>query len=183
MWNQNPSDMVKYYCNTLTRMDSLLMGCLLAVWLKEGKTISNKVINRTLFFCASFFTIGVILGENFKQTNPYFSTIGYTIVSIFFAALLYQFIKGEIKPLIWLKNSPVLNFIGKISFGIYVFHIPIYLVLSSMLLTLLQQQFGMNNWTALFSIASISLVLTLVASILSFYLLEKPILNLKRHFQ
>src|SRR5438270_3005549 len=44
MWSQYPLDLVKYYCNTLTRMDSILMGCFLSVLIKEGKEISNRIL-------------------------------------------------------------------------------------------------------------------------------------------
>jgi peptidoglycan/LPS O-acetylase OafA/YrhL len=182
IWYQSPADMVKYYCNTLTRMDSLLMGCLLAVWLKEGKVISNKTIKCTLILCSAFFAAALIAGKNLTQTNPFFSTIGYTIVSIFFATLVYLFIKSEFRLLCWLRKSVALNYIGKISFGIYVFHIPIYLILSSLMLNFLQQN-GLSLWTSLFMVAACSLILTLMASTLSFYFFEKPILTLKKHFR
>lgn len=183
MWHQYPSDMVKYYCNTLTRMDSLLMGCLLLVWQKEGKSLPVKKINYTILFCVSFLITGFLLGNDLKQTNPFFSTIGYTVISVLCASLLYLFIKGEVKPFNWLKTSSLLNYIGKISYGIYIFHIPVHLVLSSVLMNILRNNLQFTATEALLSVATISLIVTIVAGSLSFYLLEKPLSTLKKHFQ
>ncbi|MFL5786503.1 MAG: acyltransferase family protein [Flavisolibacter sp.] len=183
MWSQYPFDMVKYYCNTLTRMDSILMGCLLSIHIKDGKELSVKVLKYILSFCIMFFIAGILIGKNTEITNPFFSTIGYTIVSLFFATLLYIFVKKEFKLLTWLKKSPMLNYVGKISYGMYVFHIPVYVVLSSVLMKVFLLNYGMTSIQALFAIASISFVITVLASSLSFYLLERPILGLKRYFQ
>ena len=183
IWSQYPLDLVKYYCNTLTRMDSILMGCFLSIHIKEGKEISNKILFGTVAFCLAFFAIGITLGKSLEVTNPFFSTIGYSIVSLFFASVLYIFVKKEFLLVTWLKHSPILNYIGKISYGIYVFHIPIYLISSSVLMNTFLNQYGMSSIQALFCIATISLVITLIISSLSFYFLEKPILSLKRYFQ
>src|SRR5947209_20530866 len=58
IWSQYPLDLVKYYCNTLTRMDSILMGCFLSIHIKEGKEIGNKILGMIVAFCLIFFAIG-----------------------------------------------------------------------------------------------------------------------------
>jgi peptidoglycan/LPS O-acetylase OafA/YrhL len=180
-WIQNPNDMVKYYCNTLTRTDSVLMGCLLAILLREGKKISDNVLKKTLSACLLFFALILLSGNSFSNTNPLLATFGYTIVSVFFALILYIFLNNATR-LHWIKKLPVLHFIGKISYGIYVFHIPIYFTLSSLLMNWLRHNIGMTVIEALFSIATTSLVVTLVVSSISFYFFEKPILSLKKFF-
>ena len=74
-----------------------------------------------------------------------------------------------------------LSFLGRISYGMYVYHIPIYLVLGSLLSEPLALQIGSNALTALI-ISALSVILTIAASAASFYIVERPILNLKKHF-
>ena len=178
-----PANFANYYCNTLTRMDSILIGCLLSIHIKEGKKISGAVLKWLLAGCVAYFAGGFLLGGSLNLKNPYFSTFGYTIVSVFFASLLYIFLHKDFSILRWLKGSFLLNYLGKISYGIYVFHIPVYLVLSSLLMKILQKSYGMNSLQALFFIATVSLIVTLVASSLSFYYFEKPFMRLKKHFE
>lgn len=182
-WAISPADFVKYYCNTLTRMDSILVGCFLSIFIKEGHILSNKRLKLILSTCLFYILVGFFFGKTMNITNPYFSTFGYTVFSILFATLLYIFIKKDFQVFRYMKKSILLNYIGKISYGIYVFHIPIYLVISSILMNILHSHLKMNTLQALLSIATISLLLTLLASSLSFYLFERPILNLKRYFQ
>ncbi|MGZ3853172.1 MAG: hypothetical protein ACXVBX_10315, partial [Flavisolibacter sp.] len=60
-------------------------------------------------------------------------------------------------------------------------HIPIYLVLCNLLSKAISDTSKPLIGYPLF-ISAISVLLTILASTISFYLLERPILNLKRHF-
>ena len=182
IWIQYPGDMVKYYCNTLTRIDSVLMGCLLSIYIKSGREFSGRTVKIVLGFCLLYFAMSFGVMKNVKNTNPFFSTIGYTVVSVFFATVIYVFIKGNRQGLQWLQQSYALKYIGKISYGIYVFHIPVYLILSSAFMDVFRQDLGLSYLNALLLIAIISLFLTILASAVSFHFLEKPILSLKKHF-
>lgn len=180
-WLLNPNQVETYYCNTLTRMDSLLMGSLLAVHLREGKEIAHHWIK--LVFSAYFLLISasIFLFGNVSQDNALFPTVGYTLSALFFSCILYLFIKIKWDVQHWLMKLNALRFIGKISYGIYVYHIPIYLVLCSLLSEKTNHLFENGLHHTLF-LSTTSLLLTIIVSALSYYLIEKPILNLKKHF-
>ncbi|MBA2746545.1 MAG: acyltransferase [Flavisolibacter sp.] len=180
-WVQFPNEVESFYCSTLTRMDSLLMGSLLAVHLKQGKTISAAWINGAIISFMLLIGCSLFIYGNVRQDNALFPTIGYTVSAIFFASLLFLLLKNEAKLLGWIRHLKALSFIGKISYGIYVFHIPIYLVLSTQLTRLFAEKMPPSFDFALF-VSILSVLITVAASTMSFYLIEKPILSLKKHF-
>lgn len=180
-WALYPNDVEVFYCNTLTRMDSLLMGSLLAVHLKEGRSIPSSLIKLSTAAFILLISCSLIIFGNVRQDNLIFPTIGYSVSALFFTCMLYLILKNEKNLTGWIKHLHPLSFIGKISYGIYVYHIPIYLVLSATISELLAS----HNTSFISSaaiISMLSLVLTIAASTISFYYIEKPILNLKKHF-
>jgi peptidoglycan/LPS O-acetylase OafA/YrhL len=180
-WMQYSHEVEVFYCNTITRMDSLLMGSLLAVHLKEGKTISLGFIRGSIACFVALIITSLILFGNIKQDNALFPTIGYTISAVFFTSLLYVLLKTKFNPLGWIRHFKILSYLGKISYGIYVFHIPIYLILSTQLTRILATSFPPRFDEALL-ISGLSVLLTIGMASLSFYIIERPILRLKKHF-
>jgi peptidoglycan/LPS O-acetylase OafA/YrhL len=181
MWIAHPHEVEVFYCNTLTRMDSLLVGCFLAVHLKQGKEISVNLIKTILLSFITLIVASLAIFGNVRQDNLLFPTIGYSISAAFFGCVLYLLIRHETYLLPWLKHLKALSFIGKISYGMYVYHIPIYLILNYLLSLTLDERSTSFLGHALV-VSFLSLLLTIIASTISFYFLEKPILNLKKHF-
>src|SRR5688572_10494246 len=149
-------------------MDSLLMGSLLAVHLKEGKTISMNWIRGSIASFIALIVTSFILFGNIRQDNALFPTIGYTISAVFFTSLLYVILKTEFNPLGWIRHFKFLSYLGKISYGIYVFHIPIYLILSTQLTRIMASSFPPRVDEALM-ISGLSFILTIALASLSFY--------------
>jgi len=182
VWIMYPHQVEKFYCNTFTRMDSLLMGCFLAVQLKQGKEIPLKLIKAVIACFSSLIVASLILFGNIHQDNMLFPTVGYSLTAAFFTSIVYLFLKYENKILFWIKHLGALRFAGKISYGMYVYHIPIYLILSN----LLSRAFITSNTFSIIDkplfVSMLSVLLTVVASVISFYTVERPILNLKKHF-
>ncbi|MBD0299632.1 MAG: acyltransferase, partial [Nitrososphaera sp.] len=116
VWIQNPEAVNKYYCNTFTRMDSLLMGSLLSVLLKEGKIIPRYVIQRIFLIWGVFVAVVLCLYKNIDRGNPLLATVGYTLFAVCFTAIIYVFISEEFTFFDWIKKMAVLKYIGKISY-------------------------------------------------------------------
>lgn len=180
-WFTHPYEVEAYYCNTLTRMDSLLMGCLLAVHLKEGKTLSKAFIKNVVMCFGLLITTSLVFYGNLKRENFLFSTIGYSLTAAFFAVVLYCVLHHSHKLTASLKRLTALQFIGKISYGIYVFHVPVYLLLATQVSKAVGE-FVSDAGNVALLVSVLSLLLTIAISTLSFYLFEKPILTLKKHF-
>jgi peptidoglycan/LPS O-acetylase OafA/YrhL len=144
---------------------TLLLGCLAAI-LNHKYQSKIKLMSRlgALALCAWL----ILLAYQFKIVHfSHFNEIpvAFSTITILFW-LIYQ------KP--WQKffNNPLLKYIGKISFGIYVYHplvigIMVYLVRKSMLIV---------NQTFFYGIISVA---TLVVAGLSYYFMESRFLMLK----
>jgi peptidoglycan/LPS O-acetylase OafA/YrhL len=176
-----PAEVEVFYCNTFTRMDSLLMGSLLAVHLRQGKTVPAWLLRLSITAFIILISASLLIFGNVRQDNAIFPTIGYSISAMFFTSVLSLILKNEHRLTSLVKHLHPIKFIGRISYGMYVYHIPIYLVLSTTITNLLT-----NYNTSIISSAAIisilSLILTIAASTLSFYYIEQPILKLKKHF-
>ncbi len=69
---------------------------------------------------------GIIINNNPDINTEFFSTFGYTIVVLLYAYLLYVTLLQENKLKNILTASHFLKYPGKISYGIYIFHFPLY---------------------------------------------------------
>lgn len=160
-----------YYCNSLTRIDSIAIGCLLACGFKF-KAMLPKIKYAIIIVCFSIPVIGITLYQETNFTNPFFATLGYTSIAILFAFFLNYFIDSN-QRFGLLKNNVVLNFTGKISYGMYIVHMPVYL-------------FCLAKAEVLdaipIPIKLTSLLITIGYASFSFYFIEAPILRLKKFF-
>lgn len=182
VWIMYPHEVEKFYCSTFTRMDSLLMGCLLAVHRREGNEIPIKLIKALIASFGVLIIVSLLVFGNLRQDNPVFPTIGYSITAAFFTSLVYLVLRYESAIIGWVKHLNVFRFAGKISYGMYVYHIPIYLVLCNLLSKAVFNDASKSILSNPLFVSGLSVLLTVLASTISFYLLERPILNLKRHF-
>jgi peptidoglycan/LPS O-acetylase OafA/YrhL len=157
-----------YHCNTFTRIDTIAFGCLLGCGFSY-KDIKRQI--RIIIIAASIlvFVLGFILFHDPFVTNPLFATLGYSafsLVSIFF---LEYFIKEKTK-FRFLKTNWLVNYLGQISYSMYLFHIPINIYFS--------QKTGFSHLgNGLFFIA-----VTFILSSASYYFYELGFLNLKKKF-
>jgi peptidoglycan/LPS O-acetylase OafA/YrhL len=171
-----------FYFATITRLDSLILGALLAIlfesewWRKVLKPIAAPV------FLAGMGTVAYFawLKPNSPLVDNYpMYTYGYTIIAITSAALIIMLTTYSKKnPLRSAFRSSVLAFFGKYSYAIYLFHmIPILIF---------QRLFENNAWDgvgywALFNV--ITLLIPVIMALASWNLLEKRMLDLKKHFE
>ncbi|WP_025765307.1 acyltransferase family protein [Dyadobacter tibetensis] len=80
-------------------------------------------------------------------------------------------------------NHSSLKYIGKISYGLYVFHMLVPAVLVPLILKLMQRFAGVTLSLTDFSSRLLSLVVLLVLSTASWYLYEKPVIQVKKYFE
>ena len=122
-------------------------------------------------------SLGIIsgLGYPFAMPKNMQYIWGYSILNYFFALFIYAVISEKL----WVKflEHPWLKYLGKISYGLYVYHFAIIWIVWRIrdYFTLTESQFK-------FLIAFISLFLTIGIASASYRWIEKPILNLKGRF-
>ena len=165
-----------YLINTFCRMDGFIIGGVL--FLIQQKRNLKPVQNFYLLLIAVI-AAGIYF-TNTTQANPFISTIGYTLLALFFAGLI-NFI--TINPNSSLSNAFKvwwLRFIGRISYGLYIYHWIIYRFLhpkiSFWMNNILIDQKDLVNWVSLFT----CLIVSLVISTISYFYFESYFLKMKR---
>jgi peptidoglycan/LPS O-acetylase OafA/YrhL len=100
--------------------------------------------------------------------------------------LLYSFcfliiilnVSSNPNSLLKLEN-PIFDFLGKISFGIYMYHMAVTTFVIYMARDVFHYGRDLNPWEAL-SIYSCVLFITILVASLSYYYIEKPFINMKK---
>ncbi len=115
----------------------------------------------------------------YKQVfNGPLDHLKHILLSILFALIIFENTCIE-KPLFNMGKYKFINYLGKISFGLYCWHgVIITIILKTM------EYFGHqdNLWDVFLFYPLLSLVLTIILSIISFELYEKRFLKLKQYF-
>jgi peptidoglycan/LPS O-acetylase OafA/YrhL len=85
-------------------------------------TQKQTALIRWLGTAAGFIIIaGVLLFKSPEFSSPFNTTIGYTAFAFLYASVLYYVIHNPYSTGGSLLKNSILRFIGKISFGLYVF--------------------------------------------------------------
>ncbi len=122
------------------------------------------------------------INDSHSFTLPYLAFVGYTTFAVLFGILIYEAVIGESVIIMRIFKLRILGFFGKISYGLYVYHWPVYLLLFQPIKNwLVGMGFKERNFTDLPSAIAVTLLAVAISSI-SYRFFEKPILNLKRHF-
>lgn len=120
--------------------------------------------------------IGAIsaFGYPLSMANAYQFIWGYTLLNYFFTVVIFSVARQELFNH-FLEWTP-LQYLGKISYGLYVYHFPI------IWFCIRVRDFGVEDPFAKPVIAGISFIVTLLLASISYKMLEKPLLNLKDRF-
>jgi peptidoglycan/LPS O-acetylase OafA/YrhL len=165
----------KLYLHTFSRMDALALGALTAYYYvqKPFKFKTHWSIRLTAIFTFLFLFCTI----NVKQWDTAFDMLFKNQIFILLAwFIILQFLFNE-KPLIRLPEKSILNYFGKISYGIYMYGI---IVLDSVQYKILPHLHQEKNY-GLFWLLVISL--SIIIPIISYELFEKHFLKLRKRFQ
>lgn len=164
----------------LASLDALGLGALLAFYTHNHdrfKHAKRKLCKFGLWVCLPLMISFIIISFVFRGTVLLNIVIKPTILSIFFVWLVSSAAKGfsgilgrflELKPLV---------FIGKISYGIYIYHNfmnPIYGIVSWHL--------NFSNSIPLLLVIVLKVIASFAIAIPSWFFIEKPINNFKKYF-
>lgn len=156
----------------VTRFDTMLIGVLAAILFYDGnKRFINMVTNK-LMQLAAWLCLGLVTINKFNVSD----LINHEIISLAAAIIIVGQISNRNK--IINLETPLLNFIGRISYGIYIIHPLVIFTVS----TIFNKVFNSNSIgvTVLFYI--VVLTCTILFSKLSYGLFETKFLNIKERF-
>lgn len=156
-----------------TRADALMTGCMLALWLRidnAKRMTTNPLFLRLLKIAGPMSAVGLaIVFLKAHWSEPYMFYFGYCAIEVMSGILLLHALLNESSPIPRLLRTAPMVWIGTVSYGLYLYHYPIFHVLRAS-----RVDYG--------TILIVGSVATFSLAALSFHYVEKPILKLKRHF-
>jgi len=173
---------ISYY-STITRLDTLALGALIAVIFKEFPLWQARLKKMALpaLYVSTALVLIVVLLPNSEElyNNVPVRLMGYTVLAILGGASIVVSLTYSRSSLLrrFFRND-MLRFFGKYSYALYLIH---PLVLQIFLDLLWDAKF--RGWQAYVVYLVISFGLTVILSLLSWNLLEKRMLNLKKNFE
>jgi peptidoglycan/LPS O-acetylase OafA/YrhL len=173
------------YQNTLCRIDALAMGAI-AAWALRLPALARRVVAQRHVLgivAAALFVAGGVVTRGYPRDSFATQTFGYSVLGfcalvVLVLAVLVEAEGGRTATL--LAPAP-LRSLGKYSYAMYIFHVPIHHYLGVPLLA----RFGFDRPTLPVTLAyfvAMSAV-TYFAAVASYHLLEKRFLRLKRRFR
>jgi peptidoglycan/LPS O-acetylase OafA/YrhL len=165
-----------------SHMDAFAFGAYIsrfAIPHAKKQFLALLVVIPLIGFTAQYIATGEIgafsaFGYPLLLPHSYQFVWGYTLLNYFFALLIYG-VAREGWLVRFLEIRPA-RYLGKISYGLYVYHFPIIWFAARMADRGIRDPY-LKHLTAL-----VALVATIVIASLSYSLLERPILNLKDRF-
>lgn len=151
------------------KINIMIMGALGALWVKEKNKILNIIYRKEVQIIAW----GVLLFSCLVKPIHIRTYIDSEINSVFYLIIIIN-VATNPKTLISLENK-IMNFLGKISYGIYVYHMILIFLLSFILK---KNSININYFTMTLTI----IILTICIANLSYIYFEKPFLNMKKNF-
>jgi peptidoglycan/LPS O-acetylase OafA/YrhL len=171
---------INVYFNTLCRADSLVIGALLSELHHAKVRIPARLVNFLLLLSIAVIAISLFLFGKFGWTGAFFGTIGNTFTAIVWACTMHKSITSSNSFTARFFSAGILRFFGKISYGLYVLHYPIQLLLHN---RLYDWELVHLHWSgmALQALAGTGcLLISVLLSTLSFRYYESFFLRLKK---
>jgi peptidoglycan/LPS O-acetylase OafA/YrhL len=170
------------YSPTFSCADNLLFGCCLCALLrtsarKRALELAPRVfaISAAILLGAGFYYRGLVW-----QTNFFIPTFGFTIVAISCAALVAMALRPGSKTQCLFGNK-TLRFFGKYSYGLYVYHYSLDVMLTHHIRLAVDTHFH-SKVLGVIAGALAVLAATVPIAVLSYHFFEAPFLRLKRYF-
>lgn len=170
-----------FYYATITRLDSLILGALVAILFESGRW--KEYLK---FFALPGFLLGLggtIYFASLQPDSPLVDnrpmfTYGYTLIAVSSAALITMLVTyQEANPLRQVFRLPFLSFFGQYSYAIYLFHMIPLLVFQRVF-----QQNAVSGWLGWLLFNCFTAFLSVGMALLSWNLLEKRVLSFRKYF-
>lgn len=160
-WTDDPSS--AYYA-THTRLQALLVGAALAAFMRSGwrPRLAPERIDSLGWFGLTALSAIVILGD---EAQVWLYRGGFSLVAVLAAGVIFAAVAGpETGTFRETMSLTPLVMIGRLSYGLYLWHWPIFLFLD-------EDRVGVDGYTLL----AVRIVTSLAVAAASYYVIERPI--------
>jgi len=181
VWCAAPVEAI--YNFTITRWDALACGAAIAVAMRQPGRYANLqlLLRRAALPLTVALLLVVVVDRGMSWSAPMMQTVGYSIVAVLCGWLIVVATDPAL-PFKWVRRAtaaPVLRFLGKYSYGMYVVHWPIHR-LGQVYLTgwVIAGSASMRPIRLLAYVAA-NLILSTAAAVAVFHLVERHFLAMK----
>ena len=163
--------------NSFARLDPLAIGVLLSVWLGGSRLDRFHSARRVVAIVAVLLIVGAGYCSPREDNGAAIRImLAYPLGALGCGGVVLAALGTGSRPDSWIV-TPVLRYLGRISYGLYVFH-------ATMLILTLRLLHGLQHSVAYSGIVTVvALTLTIGVAAASYQWLEKPFLKLKTRFQ
>ncbi len=166
----------------LSHLDAFAFGAYISryeLWRPKVQLLILAFLVPAIGYAATYFStgnIGVIsaLGYDSSLGNGYQFIWAHTLLNYFFAVLIYCVVHEKV--FVRFLEMPWLRYLGKISYGMYVYHLALIWFVRQFVEDRIQGE--MAYWIKIV----VPLCATILVAALSYSFLERPILKLKDRF-
>ncbi len=166
-WLYSPGDTSRVYYGTDTRAAELLLGAVLAVVLIDRDLLPRTVRRIALALGSAALVAVLFLWHGTAQTDSWLYRGGFAVYALLSCAVIVAATQpGVVKVVL---STPVLRWLGRVSYGAYLIHWPIFLWLGE----------ALPGWNA-YALFALKLAVTFTLAETSLRLVESPIREKKR---
>lgn len=165
---------------TFTRLDGLSLGAMVCVLGRQvdGRAWLSRVCRPAAVACACGLAGLFVIRNGMSEYDWVFQTAGYTLLAVMFAATVGAIVgrpQGFVgRVMAWRP----LRLLGKISYGVYVFHLPI----NAAMIRLWRPEWKRHGVLNPLLFLAVSMAAAVTVATLSWLLYERHFLRLKERF-
>ncbi len=169
---------------TFTRIDGICVGSMVALLINYKPDLITRHLTIIVLGLAAINFIFYFINQSGNGSYPYFAFVGYTTFCAMFGILLHEIVTNRNNSFFkQLLAFPFLRFCGKISYGFYVYHWPVYLMTQHFFYNTLSESFQLSINQLRTGASILSTLLAFLISIVSYYLFERYFLQLKEKYK
>jgi peptidoglycan/LPS O-acetylase OafA/YrhL len=177
IWMNQVADLAYFNLYTFSRVDGICIGCMVALLLHINPGFLKKYTPWIVLFFAGMNFAFYFVNRNHAFGFPYLALAGYTTFAMMFGLLVHETVTGGTPILTKIFSFAPLRFFGRISYGFYMFHWPVYLLLSPWLYVQLSSRLGGHGLN--FAVSILATLAAVLISWLSYRYFERYFLRLK----
>jgi peptidoglycan/LPS O-acetylase OafA/YrhL len=156
------------YRFTFCRLDSILCGASLSLGVQNNNASPTSSGKKTTLIVLATLITSFALFLTMSLQSSFWHTGGFIFTNLFFTGVVYLAIKCQHHPIL---NTPLGTWLGKRSYGIYLYHIPVHSFLD---------QYRIHKSISGFILSVVLvLIVTITIAALSYTFLELPVAKYK----
>jgi peptidoglycan/LPS O-acetylase OafA/YrhL len=163
---------INSYTFTLCRMDAILMGSLLAMVLSHNSNVKHRENVNIRWSLGILLCLLATIVLFVRESNIYWHNGGFIFTDLLCLSIVAMAAKNPNQPLL---SNNILRWIGRRSYGIYLYHFPIFIALG----ILIREHSPVNY----FLVTALRVALTIFVAEVSYQFIERPVLRFKKRYQ